>query len=164
MTTDTMTTRAVRFVELAGLAVAAEEQRRRDDARTALMGYRINVGDAANWCAERLFGREAAELLDWHVTEPDVFAGGVTVLSGGVAEATVVLPAEPASVLLAFRAPQGDAGPMADNGSIVVVRECGNCGATHHTDPVTSLGQLGELLDRHRAGELLDPHDAPAAE
>ncbi|WP_432017680.1 hypothetical protein [Streptomyces hydrogenans] len=161
MTTDTMTTRAVRFVELAGLAVAVEERRRQADARAELMAYRIRVGDAANWCAQRIFGREAAELLDWEVTNAPDFTAGPVELGGTVSEATVVIPAEPCSVLLAFRAPEGESEVMADNGSIVVVRECGNCGVESHTEPVTSLGHLGELLNRHRVGELLDPHTLP---
>ncbi|MFF9908780.1 hypothetical protein ACF1HU_35870 [Streptomyces olivaceus] len=159
----THTERMTMLVTLATAAVEADKLKRAEEAEAALAGYRLAVADAAGWCAETLLGREAAELLDWQVTDPDVFSGGLATLSGGIAEAAVVIPTEPHSLLLAFRAPQGEAGSMADAGCLVLIRECGDCRADH-VHEVSSLRELGELLAKHRAGELKDVHDAPAAQ
>ncbi|MBP5942590.1 hypothetical protein [Streptomyces acidiscabies] len=152
---DTTTLNHTQRMEiLVGMALAEyvdETHRRRKEKELAQQQYVMDVSDAASWAADQVFNVKAASLCDWSVT-------GREQSPEGMAEAAVVIPTGPCSVLLVFRAPLGTAQHMADKGSFFMVRECEQC-ATPHTDPVRSLVELGECLTRHQSEDLLRPHE-----
>lgn len=142
---------------LAAAELTSSRAKQQEETETARLGYRVAVGDAAAWTAEVTFGHKAAELLDWLITDPENSPEGT-------AEAAVVVPTEPYSVLLCFRAPKGTAEEMHNAGRFYMVRECSKGGCEEeHAHPVDSLADLGELLHMHSVGEIRDPHAAPAA-